>query len=206
MAPTSARLGNLLLVDDDRLILSTVAAGLSDAGYEVISSDSVESAELMLSNGFRPDLVLLDLNMPAKDGFILADTLRELDNIPFVVFSAYSDPASVEKAKQAGASGYLVKPLDVRQIIPAIEAALARDVDLTQLRERGFQLQSALDAERDIRVAVGIIMMQRRLDRVEAYKFLRSAARSQRRKLTELTQEVIEAIESLHKIDASQEK
>ena len=190
---------HLLLVDDDRIVLSIIGQELTVAGYAVTIAKSVDQAEEILSSGVRPDLVILDLNLPNKHGLTLAQTLRGLDNIPFVVFSAYNDLETVENVKQAGAVGYLVKPLDVLQMIPSLEAALARAMDINRLKTEGVHLQSALDAERDIRVAVGIIMMQQRLDKRGAYTFLRSTARAQRRKLSEVSSEVVRSVEALHK-------
>lgn len=189
---------NLLLVDDDRLILSTVANGLREFGYRVSSVDSLDDAEEHLSMGNRPDMVLLDLNLPKGHGLDLVDSLRDLDNIPFVVFSAYSDARTVERATEVGALGYMVKPLDVPQMVPTIEAALVRARELSQLRATGEQLQTALDSERNINVAVGITMMQHKLSRDDAFKRLRATARTQRRKLADLATDIVRSIEVLH--------
>jgi response regulator NasT len=187
------------MVDDDRLILSTVSQGLTQAGYQVRTAESVAEAEELLSAGQRPHLVLLDLHLPGDEGLCLADSLRDLDNLPFLVFSAYSDARTVERATQAGALGYLVKPLDVRHMVPAIEAALVRSRELNTLRSTGEQLQTALDLERDISVAVGITMAEHRLSRDQAFKRLRAAARSQRRRLADVAAELIRSLEVMHR-------
>jgi response regulator NasT len=181
----------LLLVDDDRLVLATLGSGLLAAGYDISSAESVEEAEMLLSSGMRPDLVIVDIRMSGHDGLYLAHRLRELDHIPFLMLSAYSDPGMIEQASECGALGYLVKPLDTPQLVPAIEAALSRANELQGLRETRKQLQAALDAERDINVAIGITMAQQQLARQQAFDLLRKTARSQRRKLAELAAEVI---------------
>lgn len=188
----------LLIVDDDRLVLAMLVRGLTDAGYGVTSSESAEEAEVWLASGARPDLAILDVRMPGQGGLHLAQRLRDLDHIPFMMLSAYSDPQTVEQATLFGALGYAVKPLDIPQLVPAIEAALARANELQALRTTRQQLQAALDSERDISLAVGITMMQHHLKRNEAFDMLRKSARSRRCKLAELATEIILAGEKLN--------
>jgi AmiR/NasT family two-component response regulator len=189
---------HLLVVDDDRLVLSVISTGLVDAGFEVTTAETAEDAEAWLAGGIRPDLAILDVHMPGQSGLFLADRLRALDHIPFMMFSAYSDPAMVEQANGCGALGYLVKPLDTVQLLPAVEAALARANELQALRTTRLQLQAALDGERDISVALGITMMQHRLKRNEAFELLRASARKRRCKLSDLATEIIQAGEKLN--------
>lgn len=190
---------HLLLVDDERLILITMAQALTQAGYQVTTADSAEEAENWLSEGQkRPDLAVLDIQMPDRNGLALAQRLRELDHIPFMILSAYSDHATVQKATAEGALGYAVKPIDTAQLIPAIEAALARANELQGLRDVRQQLQTALDNERDVNLAVGIIMVQHRLKRAAAFELLRQSARKQRCKLITLAQNTIQAVETIN--------
>lgn len=195
--PASA---HLLLVDDDRLILATLSSGLQDMGYQVSTAESVDAAEALLTSGLRPDLAIVDVRMPGRDGLALAERLRNLDQIPFLMLSASSDAQNVARASDIGALGYLVKPMDVVQIRPTIEAALQRAREIDHLTQSRAQLQQALDGDRNINVATGITMMQYRLPRTAAFELLRSAARSQRRKLDELAQEVIDTSERLHTV------
>lgn len=191
MSLTPTRKARLLLVDDDRLVLSTLSSGLLDAGYDVSTAESAEEAEMLLASGRRPDLAIVDIRMTGQDGLYLARRLRELDHIPFLMLSAYSEQRMIDQASRHGALGYLVKPLDTPQLLPAIEAALSRANELQSLRETRSQLQAALDAERDISVAIGITMMREQLARQEAFEQLRRTARSQRRKLGEVATEII---------------
>jgi AmiR/NasT family two-component response regulator len=188
----------ILIVDDDRLGLAMTASGLTAAGYDVTTVDSAEDAEAWLAGGVRPDLVILDVCMPGQCGLSLAQRLRDLDHLPFMMLSAYSDAQTVEQATLCGALGYAVKPLDIPQLVPAIEAALARANELQELRATRQQLQAALDSERDISLAVGITMMQHHLQRNEAFDMLRKSARSRRCKLAELATEIIQAAEKLN--------
>jgi len=187
----------LLLVDDDRLVLATLTSGLRKAGYDVTAVESAEEVEMLLASGEDPDLAILDIRMTGQeqDGLSLARRLRELDHIPFIMLSAYSDPAMIEQAIELGALSYMVKPLDIPQLLPGIEAALSRADELQGLRENRLQLQAALNAERDISVAIGITMVQQQLGRHAAFELLRKTARSQRRKLSDLAADLIHACE-----------
>jgi response regulator NasT len=181
----------LLLVDDDRLVLVTLSRGLAAAGFVVVSAESVSEAEDMLAGGARPDLVIVDVLMPERSGLELAQRLRDLDHIPFILLTSMADAQVVEQAAQDGALGYVVKPVDVPQLIPAIKAALARATDLRSLRMTQRQLQEALDAERDINVAIGIMMVKSQLGRSAAFDQLRKTARARRLRLSALARELI---------------
>jgi response regulator NasT len=196
MNPQTTRKIRLLLVDDDRLVLATLSGGLLDAGYEISTAESAEEAEMLLASGLRPDLAIVDIRMSGQDGIYLARRLRELDHIPFMMLSAYSEQRLIDQASRHGALGYLVKPLDTPQLLPAIEAALSRANELQSLRETRSQLQAALDSERDISVAIGITMMRYRLQRQDAFELLRKTARSERRKLSELATEIIRDLQA----------
>jgi two-component system, response regulator PdtaR len=116
--------GKILVVDDDRLVLATLTHGLAQAGYEVIDADNGDDA-ILLAREHKPDLALLDIRMEGKTGFDVAAYLREYLQIPFMFLSAFADDATVKQVKALGALTYLIKPLDIQQIVPAVEAAFA---------------------------------------------------------------------------------
>jgi CheY-like chemotaxis protein len=115
--------GKILVVDDDRLVLATVTHGLAKAGYDIIDADNGDDA-ILLAREHRPDLALLDIRMEGMSGFDVAAYLRESLQTPFMFLSAFSDDATVAQVKALGAVAYLVKPLDISQIVPTVEAAL----------------------------------------------------------------------------------
>lgn len=184
-------LRTLLLVDDDRLVLATLVDGLSQAGFKVLSAESAYEAEELLAGSGRPDLAIVDILMPGRNGLTLTQRLRELDHIPFVLLTACNDAEVVEQAAHAGALAYLVKPLDIAQLLPAIEAALARAAEINGLRAVREQLQTALDSDREINVAIGVVMARHGVGRSDAFDLLRRMARNQRRKLVDLAKEFI---------------
>ena len=115
--------GKILVVDDDRLVLATVTHGLAKAGYEIIDADNGDDA-ILLARQHRPDLALLDIRMEGMSGFDVAAYLRESLQTPFMFLSAFADDDTVAQVKALGAVAYLVKPLDISQIVPTVEAAL----------------------------------------------------------------------------------
>ena len=134
--------GKILVVDDDRLVLATLTHGLSQAGYEVIDADNGDDA-ILLARQHRPELALLDIRMEGKSGFDVAAYLREYCQIPFMFLSAFTDEATVNQVKKLGALTYLVKPLDIQQIVPAIEAAFANRAKAPSLAQAPAPLVEA---------------------------------------------------------------
>jgi response regulator NasT len=189
---------HILVVDDDRLVLAALAEGLRTAGYRVTGSASGEDALGPAAHDV-PDLALLDVRMSGMTGIELGRKLRE-QGIPFLFLSAYGDQEIVRQAAEEGALGYLVKPLDIQQIVPSIEAALARGGDLRKLRENEAQLNNALAGSREISMAVGLLMMRDRLNRKQAFDLLRDNARSQRRPVAEVAKELLNSAEALYTI------
>lgn len=190
----------VMLVDDDRLVLATLGSGLEEYGYAVQACASADEALRVLAVE-APDIAVLDVRMPGPSGLDLARDLRDEYDIPFIFLTAFSEADVVMQAAQHGALGYVVKPVEIPQLVPAIEAAMARAVELKKLRETGSQLQTALNESREVSMAVGLLMERRRLDRKQAFELLRATARSQRRKIGEVAQEMLDAAELLNKSD-----
>ena len=117
--------GKILVVDDDRLVLATLSHGLAQAGYEVVDADNGDDA-ILLAREHRPDLALLDIRMEGLSGFDVAAYLREHLHLPFMFLSAFSDEKTAEQVTALGAVAYLVKPLDISQILPTVATAMAQ--------------------------------------------------------------------------------
>jgi response regulator NasT len=174
--------GRILVVDDDRLVLATVTHGLAQAGYEVIDADNGDDA-ILLAREHRPALALLDIRMEGKSGFDVAETLRAAYRIPFIFLSAFSDEATLAEVQRLGALAYLVKPLDVGQIVPAVEAAFARlgpaaaAAAPTARAAPGAAEPSSPEAGDPLALATGVLMHRHSLARARAReRLLRMAA------------------------------
>ncbi|MGH8614017.1 MAG: ANTAR domain-containing response regulator [Gammaproteobacteria bacterium] len=183
----------ILIIDDDRVVLATLSHGLRAAGYEVIGS-GLAAEGLERAKAEQPDLVLLDVRMPDLSGSEVARRLREETRIPYIILSAFGDKEAIGWARQQGALGYLVKPMAIGQIAPAIEVALSRAEEIRSLRDSEKHLSYALEGNRQVSEAVGIVMERYRMIRGEAFELLRDQARDSRRKVPEIAKEIVESI------------
>lgn len=186
----------ILVVDDDRLVLATVVAGLRQAEFEIIEADNGDDA-ILLARKHKPVLAILDMRMQGKSGMEVARYLAANTNTGFMFLSAFGDADIIEEATRMGALGYLVKPLDVKQIVPAVRAALAR------VQERGGEPRAPSPARpatvspaggvREQHVAIGILMERLRLDYDRALEALRAQARSEGRSLDDMAASMVDA-------------
>ena len=178
--------GKVLVVDDDRLVLATLSFGLAQAGFEVIDADNGDDA-ILLARQHRPGLALLDIRMDGLNGFDVAAYLREQLRIPFVFLSAFADDETVARVKALGASAYLVKPLDIRQIVPTVEAAFA------QGSHQEAPPPTVLNQL--VPLAIGVLMQRDQLSRAQALAVLQEQADGEGSPLIEVAERLIEALE-----------
>ena len=209
--------GRILVVDDDRLVLATVTHGLAQAGFEVIDADNGDDA-ILLAREHRPELALLDIRMEGKSGFDVAATLRDVYGIPFMFLSAFADEATLATVKSLGALAYLVKPLDVGQIVPAVEAAFARVRGTAALSAAATPPAASFSASPaapfsasaadsvlpsphiltdPVPLAVGVLMHRFSLSRQDACKRLQRLADEQNSSLAAQADRLLSAVEEL---------
>ena len=194
----SSHKGRILVVDDDRLVLATVTHGLGQAGYEVIDADNGDDA-ILLAREHRPQLALLDIRMEGKSGFDVAQTLRDAYGIPFMFLSAFSDAETLATVKSLGALAYLVKPLDVGQIVPAVEAALGRlrEAETVVPASAAVAPPAAAALLDPVPLALGVLMHRHSLPRDEAWRRLQRLAEEQKLSLAAQAERLLAAIEEL---------
>ncbi len=192
--------GTILVVDDNRLVLATLTDGLTRAGYHVYDADNGDDA-ILIAREHRPDLALLDIRMEGKSGFDVAQYLRTQCRMPFMFLSAFSDEQTVAQVKALGAVAYLVKPLDIKQIVPAVEAAFAHieaGAPLEPVPERAAVIALATrPLDTTTAMAVGVLMHRYSLDRVEAARRLSRLAASEQRSEREQAELLLAAVEQL---------
>ena len=187
--------GKILVVDDDRLVLATLSHGLSQAGYEVIDADNGDDA-ILLAREHRPDLALLDIRMEGKSGFDVAAYLREYLRIPFMFLSAFTDDETVRQVKELGAVAYLVKPLDIGQIVPAVEAAFA-SAGRTPPPVAPAARAANEPIPRAVAMAAGVLMHRYSLSRGAAVARLERLAAAEGVSVAEQAERLLAAVELL---------
>lgn len=185
----------VMVVDDDRLVLATLCAGLRQAGIEVIEADNGDEA-ILLARRHKPQLAILDMRMQGKSGMDVARYLSSNTQTGFLFLSAFNDTATIEEAKRLGALGYLVKPLDVKQIVPAVNAALAQTARTAPPLPPGVMGRG----QRDEQVAVGILMERLRMDYDRALDALRNQAQIEGATVEALATSMVEAANRLNSI------
>ncbi|MBP5988667.1 MAG: response regulator [Piscinibacter sp.] len=196
MSVSATAKGTILVVDDDRLVLATLVHGLAQAGYQVIDADNGNDA-ILLAREHRPDLALLDIRMEGMSGFDVAETLRDKYRIPFMFLSAFSDDATVAQVKALGAVAYLVKPLDIRQIVPAVEAALANVGARRAAAPPAAPVPAPMVLDPVVAMAVGVLMHRYSLTRGAALERLERQAQSEQRAPAEQAERLLQAVELL---------
>ncbi len=191
--------GRILVVDDDRLVLATVSHGLMMAGYDVIDADNGDDA-ILLASEHRPDLALLDIRMEGKSGFDVAAYLREHLQLPFMFLSAFTDEQTLMQVKALGAVAYLVKPLDIAQIVPAVDAALGHARSRQQAQPQTHAQRSAGTTSTladPVPIAVGVLMQSHALTRAAALERLAKLAASDGVSVQAQAERVLNAVEGL---------
>lgn len=181
----------ILLVEDDRLVLHTIARGLKAAGFRILEAESGETAmQLCLKN--RPDLAVLDMRLADMSGIEFAQWLKSTLGVPFLFFSAYDDLQIVEDAAKLGALGYLVKPLDVPQMLPTIRTALQRAQEIQRLQQAEIDLSTALKTSRSISMAIGLLMQRFEIGADASFEALRAYCRSNRMRMIDVAGQIVE--------------
>ena len=172
----------ILVADDDQIILTTIRNGLEAEGYETLTAIDGESA-VRIGCAKKPDLAVLDIRMPGIFGIEVARQLRNRAGVSSIFLSAYSDRELVELATKEGALGYLVKPIMIAQLIPAIEAALEQSAELKRLHQNEISLTGAIKSNRTISLAIGIYMERFKVTESQAAEEVRAYARAERSKM-----------------------
>ncbi|MGD8189831.1 ANTAR domain-containing response regulator [Brevibacillus ginsengisoli] len=188
--------GTIVIVDDEPIIRMDVRDILEEANYTVVgeASDGFEAIEVCKQH--EPDLVIMDIQMPVLDGLkaskrILSQKLAK----GVVLLTAYCDTECVEKAKQAGALGYLVKPLDEKSLIPMVEVSIARGKDIQRLGKELDKVSQKLDERKVIEKAKGLLMNDSGLTEEEAYQMMRKLSMDRRCPIIEIAQTIVETYE-----------
>jgi len=182
----------IVIADDEAVIRMGLRAMLEERGYRVVGEAGDGRRLLEVVERLRPDLVFLDIKMPGLDGLAAAERLAETHRLPVIVLTAYGERDLVERARQAGVMGYLMKPLREADLQPAIEVALARFRDLQALAQEVSGLQETLEARKLVERAKGALMQRLGLSEEDAYMRMQRASRNTRRPMKEIARRILE--------------
>ncbi|KPL91290.1 MULTISPECIES: ANTAR domain-containing response regulator [Herpetosiphon] len=183
----------ILLAEDNELVALTMEEYLTDLGYQVVGVARTGTQALELARQLDPDMAILDVKLPELEGTEVAARLYAERPMPIVMVTAFTDRDTIRKAERAGALGYLVKPVTMEALTPAIDIALARFAEIRALRQEVDALHESLEARKLIERAKGILMQRLNISEHDAYERLRHRAREKRVKLKDVAQTIIDA-------------
>lgn len=183
----------VLIAEDEPVVAQGLRAQLEELGHSVvgIAYDGRDAVAKAASLG--PDFVLLDIKMPRLDGLEVTRQVMAHRPVPIILVTAHSDPDLIQKAMIAGVMGYLVKPVDRKDLTPAIVLAISRFGDLMALRQDVQSLKEALVLRQQVERAKGILAQRMGLSEDEAHKRLQQMARNERCTLSQAAGKVIAA-------------
>jgi AmiR/NasT family two-component response regulator len=182
----------VVLAEDEALIRLDLKEMLEEEGYEVVGETGDGETAVRLARDLRPDLVVMDIKMPGLDGLVAAERINEERLAPVLILTAFSQRDLVEGAAQAGAMGYLVKPFQKSDVVPAIELAVARHQERVALEEEVTGLEERLETRKLVDRAKGILMDRYGMKEADAFRFLQKAAMDGRLRLAEVAGRVVE--------------
>lgn len=182
----------VLIADDDALIRMDLAEMLVEEGFEVVgeAGDGARAASLALE--LRPDLVILDVKMPVKDGIAAATEIAEQQIAPVIILTAYSERELIQRAIDAGAMTYLAKPFSNATLLPSIELAAARYAEVVALRADIADANERLEARKVIDRAKGLLMTQAKMTEPQAFRWLQRTAMDRRTSMDTVARDVIQ--------------
>jgi len=168
-----------------------LAEMLTDEGYDVVGQAGDGAKAIELTEELRPDLVILDVKMPVLDGIAAAEAIAAKRIAPVVILTAFSQRELVERARDAGAMAYLVKPFTQSDLMPAIEMAVSRFAELSQLEAEVSDLTERLETRKAVERAKGLLQEQLKLSEPEAFRWIQKTAMDLRLSMRQVADGVV---------------
>lgn len=187
----------ILIAEDDPLVAVTLSDQIAELGHNVVAvaSDGEEAVEMVRQE--HPDIAILDIKMPNRDGISAAEEITRDFDIPILMLTAYSERPLVMRAAEAGALAYLLKPVAAEELTASLSLAIARHKEREALRSKLGELEETLHERETIDKAKAILMERVGLNENEAYSRMRQRAREKRVKMVQVAQTIIAAEEFL---------
>lgn len=193
-APSSTTAKRVIVAEDESLIRIDVVETLRDNGFEVIAEAADGEKAVALAEELKPDLVVMDVKMPLMDGISAAEILTKKKIAPVVLLTAFSQRELVERASEAGALAYVVKPFTPNDLIPAIDIALGRYAQIQALEEEVADMAERLETRKVLDRAKGILNNTMGLTEPEAFRWIQKASMDRRLTMKEVAQTVIDQL------------
>ena len=191
MSETPQQPRRVLIAEDEALIRMDIAEMLGEQGYEVVGQAADGARAVELAEELRPDLVILDVKMPVLDGIAAAERIAAQRIAPVVILTAFSQRDLVERARDAGAMAYLVKPFEPGDLVPAIEMAVSRFAEVQALEEEVAGLQDRLETRKAVDRAKSVLQAELGLSEPDAFRWIQKTAMDLRRSMRDVAEGVV---------------
>ncbi|MBI3971192.1 MAG: response regulator [Chloroflexi bacterium] len=185
----------IVLADDESIIRMDLKEMLTSLGYVVVGEAGDGRSAVNLARELRPDLVIMDIQMPDLDGIDAARILTEEGIAPVLLLTAYSQQELVDRAKQAGVVGYIVKPFRESDLAPAIEVALSRYREFQTIKSELHDVRETLETRKLVERAKGLLMDTQGLKETEAFRKIQRLSMNTRKSMREVAEAILLANE-----------
>jgi response regulator NasT len=182
-----------LIAEDEAIIRLDLKEMLEEEGFAVVGEASDGDAAIRLAQERSPDLVIMDIKMPGLDGLSAAERIVADGLAAVLILTAFSQRDLVHRAAQAGAIGYLVKPFQKSDLVPAIEVALARHAELAAVKKESADLTQQLETRKLVDRAKGKLMDERGMSEADAFRHIQKTAMDERRSMRTVAEAIVGA-------------
>ncbi len=182
---------SVVIAEDEALIRMDLAEMLTEEGYDVVGQAGDGARAVELAETLRPDLVILDIKMPILDGIAAAERIASQRIAPVVILTAFAQRDLIERARDAGAMAYLVKPFSKGDLVPAIEMAVSRFAEVTLLEQEVADLTDRLETRKAVDRAKSILQEQLELSEPEAFRWIQKTAMDLRLSMRQVAEGVV---------------
>ncbi|MCI1663632.1 MAG: response regulator [Bifidobacterium crudilactis] len=185
----------VVVAEDEALIRLDIVEALKDAGYDVVGQAASGQEAVDLTKELKPDVVVMDVKMPGRDGISAATEIGKDNIAPVVMLTAFSQRNLVEKAADAGAMAYVVKPFVPEKLLPALEVAISRYDQINALRVEVTDMKARFEARKRVDRAKGLLMENMGLSESEAFSWIQKTSMDRRLTMQEVADAVIAQVD-----------
>ena len=189
----------VVVAEDEAVIRLDIVEMLRDVGYDVVGEAADGESAIRLAEELRPDLVVMDIKMPVLDGISAAERIARARIAPVVLLTAFSQKELVERARDAGAMAYVVKPFTAGDLLPALEIALSRHAEIAALETEIADLTDRFETRKLVERAKSLLISSMGLTEPEAFRWIQKTSMDRRLTMREVAETVLDQIGSKKK-------
>ncbi|MFB9776724.1 ANTAR domain-containing response regulator [Brevibacterium otitidis] len=186
----------VVVAEDEAVIRLDIVEMLREVGYDVVGEAADGESAIRLAEELRPDLVVMDIKMPVLDGISAAERITKARIAPVVLLTAFSQKELVERARDAGAMAYVVKPFTAGDLVPALEIALSRHAEITALESEIADMTDRFETRKLVERAKSLLISSMGLSEPEAFRWIQKTSMDRRLTMREVAETVLEQIGS----------